>query len=284
MKPLNVVVTSLVALGLLATGTLSLAQEKPSAAQDAKKFADFNLPDEKAIPQGPIGEAIRLGQKILTQTPVYAKGYSGNALNCTICHLNGGRQQYASPWVGIWGVFPEYRARNAKVNALQDRINDCFQRSLNGKPLPYDSEEMHAILAYMHWLSEGVPTGIEVKGRGFAKISAPQAPDPAHGKQLYAEKCSVCHGADGQGQYGPNGETLFPPLWGPKSFNIGARMARPNTAAAFIKATMPLGQGGTLSDQDAYDIAAYFTRQPRPDFADKDKDWPKGDKPKDAGY
>jgi thiosulfate dehydrogenase len=274
-------ISALVGAVLAVASSIALAQ---NAGTSEKKLANFNPPDEKSIPSGPMGDAIRLGQQIVTQTPVYAKKYSGNALNCTSCHLNGGRQKNASPWVGIWGVFPEYRPRNAKVNALQDRINDCFQRSMNGKPLPYDSDEMHGVLAYMHWLSQGVPTAMDVDGRGFLRISAPKAPDAERGKQVYAEKCTVCHGADGKGQYGPKGETVFPPLWGPKSFNIGAGMARLNTAAAFVKTAMPLGQGGTLSDQDAFDVAYYFTQQPRPDFKDKNKDWPKGDKPKDARY
>ena len=101
---------------------------------------------------------------------------------------------------------------------------------------------------------------------------------------VYAEKCASCHGADGQGKYGEQGQTFYPPLWGPRSFNIGAGMGRLNTAAAFVKANMPGGQGGTLTDQEAFDVAAYFTQQPRPDFADKDKDWPLGGKPKDARY
>jgi len=61
-------------------------------------------------------------------------------------------------------------------------------------------------------------------------------------------------------------------------------MARRNTAAAFIKGTMPLGQGNSLTDQDAFDIAEFFTRQPRPDFAAKSRDWPKGDRPDDVPY
>ncbi len=89
-----------------------------------------------------------------------------------------------------------------------------------------------------------------------------------------------------------HGDILFPPLWGERSFNIGAGMARTYTAAAFIKQNMPvgyslnarLGQGGALSDQDAVDLADYFTHQPRPDFPAKVKDWPNGDKPKDARY
>ena len=140
------------------------------------------------------------------------------------------------------------------------------------------------ILAYIWWLSKDVPTGVAVRGRGFAHVKVDRPADPNRGEAIYARTCAVCHGADGQGRQGPNGEYLFPALWGPKSFNIGAGMVRLSNAAGFVKTNMPLGQGNTLSDGDALDVAAYFTRQPRPDFAAKSRDWPKGGKPSDAPY
>ena len=236
------------------------------------------------VPGGPVGEAIAFGQRILAHTPGSAPAYSGSALNCTSCHLNGGRTPWAAPWVGIWGVFPEYRSRNAKVNALQDRINDCFERSLNGRRLPLDSREMIGILAYMQWLSREVPTGKSVPGRGFLRVKSTHASDPVRGALVYGQKCALCHGDAGQGTYAASGENVYPPLWGPKSFNIGAGMARLNTAAAFVRANMPLGQGGSLSDEEALDVAAFFIHQPRPDFAGKLDDWPNGGKPDDARY
>lgn len=239
---------------------------------------------DQALPDGPVGEAAALGLRVLSHTPQNAPAYSGNALSCTNCHLNLGRAPYSSPWVGVWGVFPQYRSRSARVISLQDRINDCFERSMNGHALPMDSPEMIGILAYMQWLSRGVPIGVSVKGRGFLRIGSPQPPDPERGKQVYAQKCASCHGAEGQGMFGAAGETVYPPLWGPQSFNIGAGMGRLNTAAAFVKANMPFGLGGTLTDQEAFDVAAFFTRQPRPDFPGKAADWPKGGKPADARY
>jgi thiosulfate dehydrogenase len=121
---------------------------------------------------------------------------------------------------------------------------------------------------------------------GGASSASPvcSPPAPEHGKLIYAAKCATCHGPEGQGVYGARGETLYPPLWGPRSFSIGAGLARVNTAAAFVKSNMPHGQGGTLTEQEAFDVAAYFTHEPRPDFAGKDRDWPKGGKPKDARY
>jgi len=268
-----------------AVALVLLAAPLRADAQPAGQHSPrLRVPDERTIPAGPLGEGVRYGKEIVTHTQRYAREYGGNGLNCSSCHLDAGTKAHAAPLVGLWGVFPEYRARDGKVNALQDRVNDCFERSMNGKPLPLDSDEMRGILAYVWWLSQDVPTGVAVRGRGFARVEAPRTPDPGRGRTLYAEKCVTCHGADGQGRSGPNGEYVFPALWGPRSFNIGAGMARLNTAAAFTRANMPLGQDNTLTDQDAFDIAAYFTGQPRPDFPAKVRDWPKGDKPKDAPY
>ena len=242
----------------------------------------FTVPAESAIPAGPKGLAIKEGRKLLTETSLRLPKNVGNGLNCTSCHLAGGTTANASPWVGIWGVFPEYRARSGKVISLTERVNDCFRRSMNGKPLAYDSAEMNNILAYMQWLSIGVPTGTSVKGRGFGPLDQKLKANAAHGKDVYAAKCASCHGATGAGIKNPAGGYLFPPVAGSDSFNDGAGMARTYTAAAFVKHNMPLGQGGSLSDQQALDVAEYFTHLPRPVYKHKVKDWPKGDKPKDA--
>lgn len=263
---------------------LALGPMPRAGAADAPKTWPFSVPAESTIPPGPMGEAIKLGRQVVTSTQTHAKAYVGNGLNCSSCHLNGGTVAGAAPFVGLWGAFPEYRARSASVNALQTRINDCFERSMNGKALPEKSPEMIGVLSYVWWLSQGVPTGINVAGRGFKNISAPAAADTARGKTIYAEKCASCHTADGAGQNNPDGSYLFPALWGARSFNIGAGMARLRTAAAFVKSNMPLGQGGTLTDQEAFDVAAFFTTQPRPDFAGKEGDWSKGAKPQDARY
>jgi thiosulfate dehydrogenase len=242
----------------------------------------LNPPAVSAMPGGPLGDAIRQGQRIITDTQAAAKAYVGNGLTCTNCHIDAGRTAYAAPLVGLTGLFPEYRARRGSVESLEERINDCFLRSMNGRPLPPASPEMVALLAYIAWLSQGVPTGVEVVGRGFKDIAAPAKPDTARGKALYATQCAACHGAAGQGTSGAPNAFVFPPLWGPKSFNTGAGMARVSIAAAFVQAKMPLGNAGSLTGQDAYDIAAYFTVQPRPAFAGTSKDWPKAGKPADA--
>lgn len=259
------------------------ATATPPAATTPKRWT-IAAPDPATIPDGPVGDAIRRGQDLVTHTATLLPDHVGADLSCTSCHRQGGTLPNAGPWVGITGVFPEYRARTGRVASLETRINDCFERSLNGTPIAPDGPDMAAILTYMSWLSQGVPVGVPVEGRGFEKLPDPPTPDPEHGKALFAEKCSACHGGEGQGLKGPDGATVYPPLWGDASFNVGAGMARLDTAAAFVRWNMPLGQGGTLSPQDAYDLAAYFTVQPRPDFARKHEDWPNGGKPRDARY
>lgn len=240
------------------------------------------VPGADTIPTGPLGDAVRYGQRIVNDTPNAVAGYVGNALTCAQCHLGNGTVANAAPFAGLPGLFPEYRSRTGRVETLEERINDCFLRSMNGRALPAYSPQMIALLAYIGWLSQGVPAGAEVAGRGFQDIRSPSTPDATRGKALYAQRCSACHGANGQGVRTAGQAYAFPPLWGPQSFNAGAGMARASIAAAFIKAKMPLGAGGTLSDQEAYDIAAYIAGQPRPAFSKAASDWPNGDAPPDA--
>ena len=238
----------------------------------------FAPPSEATLPRDERGEAIRLGLRIVRNTPAMLPAHVGNSLSCTHCHLDAGRRPKAAPFVGVYAAFPQYRARSARVDTLEDRINDCVQRSLNGKPLAHASPEMRALVAYMAWLSEGVPVGIQPEGKGIPRIFPRRAPDLKAGKQRYAVTCAACHGPDGAGT------GSAPPLWGPRSFSVGAGMARMNTIAAFIKWNMPLGRGGSLSNEEAYDLAAYVLSHERPDFAAKHLDWPRGGKPADAPY
>jgi thiosulfate dehydrogenase len=251
-------------------------------AAHAAAPAPFSVPADATIPSGPEGEAIRLGKTLITDTHKLLPSNVGNGLNCSNCHLGAGTKETAGPFVGLWGMYPEYRTRNGHINSMQERVNDCFERSMNGKALVLDSKEMNAILMYIQWLSTGVPVGTEVVGRGMGSVDTALNPKPAHGKQVYAEKCANCHGADGGGTKNPAGGYVFPPVWGNASFNIGAGLARTYTAAAFIKHNMPLGQDGSLSDQDAIDVAAFVTHQPRPAFAAARNDYTKGNKPRDA--
>jgi thiosulfate dehydrogenase len=251
-------------------------------APGARAAAPFHPPAEATIPAGPDGDAIRLGRSLVDDTRAQLPKNVGNGLVCSNCHLGGGTVAFAGPYVGLWGVFPEYRSRSGAVESLQQRINDCFERSMNGTALPWASREMNALLMYMQWLSTGVPVGTEVEGRGMGPVDPALVPDGARGRLVYAQKCASCHGAEGAGTKAPSGKYFFPPVWGPESFNVGAGMARTFTAAAFIRRNMPLGEGGTLSAQEALDVAEFVTHQPRPAYSPAKLDWPGGGRPQDA--
>lgn len=183
------------------------------------------------------------------------------------------------PWVGVYARFPQYRSRSGAVIDLEERIGDCFERSLNGRAPAHDSRAMRDMVAYMAWLSRDVPVGRPVEGQGMPALD-PLTPDPVAGRALWAAQCAQCHGINGQGGVKAGAR----PTWRPQSYNIGAGMARLRTAAAFIAVAMPHDAPGTLTPQQAYDVAAYVNGRPRPDFAAKANDWPKGDPPPDVAY
>ena len=244
-----------------ATSVAQTATARPGAATKPV----FTPPPESAIPAGPMGDEIRLGRAIFTDTSRYAHAYVGNSLNCSNCHLDAGRLANSAPLWGAWGVYPQYRSKNGHVNSFGERLQGCFRFSMNGKAPPLDSNVIVALESYAWWLSKGAPTGVKLAGAGYPKqgFKPPQPPDYARGAAVFTKDCALCHGADGQGQQ-VAGRYVFPPLWGAQSFNWGAGMHQLDNAAAFIKANMPLSRGGMLSDQDAWDVAMYMDAHERP--------------------
>ncbi|MDE2091066.1 MAG: c-type cytochrome [Gammaproteobacteria bacterium] len=229
------------------------------------QFPDnFKPPPESAIPAGPYGDMIWYGLQIFENTRDAASPYVGDSLNCSSCHTDHGRRPYSAPMWAAYVLYPQYREKNKKINSLEDRIQDCFRYSMNGAPPAADSPEMQALVTYFHWLATGLPVGIKPKGAGYLKLPPPAHPaDIQRGAAVFAANCVLCHGEDGQGRES-HGEQAFPPLWGAKSFNWGAGMERISTAAGFIKANMPYAAGGTLSDLDAWDVAAFVVSHARP--------------------
>jgi thiosulfate dehydrogenase len=221
-------------------------------------------PPESAIPAGPDGDAIRLGINIITNTSSAAPEFAGNDLRCANCHLDAGRTAGAAPLRAAFGNFPVWRDKNKRMNSFEKRVQDCFIYSMNGKPPPLGGEVLMAVSAYAGWLAQGQRIGVSPPGRGFPAITAPPLPpNDARGKAVFGETCASCHGPDGQGL--KDGDTVVnPPLWGPRSYNWGAGMAQVDKAAAFIRANMPLGNGGSLTPQQAWDVAWFIDGQTRP--------------------
>jgi thiosulfate dehydrogenase len=291
--------TALVSV-VVALASTNLMTARASFAADSPKvdLTKWTSPDIASVGDDPFGKLVKYGHALVSDTANQigpnaadpAKRFAGNNLNCQSCHLQAGTQPYAMPLTGIWGQFPQYRGREGAVDTLEVRINGCMERSMNGRALPPDSREMLAMLAYMRWLSGGIPAGSTLVGAGTLRIKEPaRAADPKRGAQSYADVCAACHGADGLGQRAATGTGYqIPPLWGPDSFNDGAGMTRVLTAAAYAMHNMPFGttfDAPVLSDEDAYDVAGYITSQERPKKANLEKDFPiRLEKPVDTPY
>jgi len=235
----------------------------PPAAQHAKAY--FRPPQQSELPDNAYGKMVMDGYALFVDTKRQAPQFVGNGLNCTNCHLDQGRLANSAPLWGAYTMYPAYRQKNDKVNTFAERLQGCFQFSMNGgTPPAADSREITALSVYAYWLSTTAPVGVELPGRGY-----PQVPQPAGGYDLergaavYEAQCALCHGNQGQGQK-VGTDYVMPPLWGKDSYNWGAGMHRINTAASFIKHNMPLGKPGSLSDQQAWDVAAFINTHERP--------------------
>lgn len=278
---------------------LSLVRAQEGATSTAA--SNWKAPQIDKLPDDEWGRTVRYGRDLIAETSSLigpetkdpALRFAGNNLNCQSCHLEAGTKQFGQPLIGVYGDFPNYRAREGMVGTIEDRIQGCMARSMNGRPLPPGSRELTAMVAYIKFLSTGIPVGGRTEGRGAGRMpELSRAADPVRGRAVYAENCAACHGADGQGQrvaaIGDGKGYSMPPLWGNDSFNDGAGMARLITAANFIRSNMPFGTSWTepaLSLDDTWDVAAFVISQPRPHKANLDRDFPnRTEKPVDAAY
>jgi thiosulfate dehydrogenase len=236
----------------------------PAKPSGTSATTHFTPPAADSIPDNDFGKMVKKGEQIFVNTQQNARQFVGNSLNCVNCHLDAGRKANASPLWAAYISYPAYRSKNKHVNTFAERLQGCFRFSMNGKAPPLDDPALVALESYAYWMATGAPVGGKVAGRGYPDVPKPPLPgDYVRGEKVYAQSCAVCHGADGQGQ-ASGGKTVFPPLWGPKSFNWGAGMHDIKNAAGFIKANMPLGSGGTLTDQEAWDVATFMDSHERP--------------------
>ncbi len=253
----------------------TFAQSSAAGRPPAKSHVAFRIPSDLELEDAAYRASALRGRAILTATRDSLPRNVGNALRCASCHLDNGLKPNAMPWVGSYARFPQYRARSGKVDLIEDRVNDCFERSMNGKALPSGGRDMRDIVAYLAFLSRGIPVGSEMDGQGLPKLRQ-IAGDTTRGVALFASTCARCHGPAGQGT------SIAPPLWGPRSYNVGAGMANVVTAASFIHALMPIDRARQLTEQQAFDIATYINSRPRPFFRKKAQDYPKGGRPPGA--
>lgn len=263
-------------------GTLYFGEGRPAEASAAK----------------PAVATEDYGRRLLRETPELLgqdhpdpdRRMIGNRLACASCHIDIGTEPGTLNLLQTTEHYPRFSGRQGAQTDIEDRINECMQRSMNGKPLPMDSPEMIAMASYLRSLGAqyaamGASSKKPVEPSTFKTPN--RRADVAMGQIVYSSKCSICHGADGSGLLATGDLRkgyLFPPLWGPDSFNDGAGMGRVLTAARFIKARMPLGSAD-LTDDEAFDVAAFINSKPRPEMPNLDKDYPdRAAKPVDNPY
>ncbi|MGZ5865273.1 MAG: c-type cytochrome [Xanthobacteraceae bacterium] len=269
---------------------LTVALIATASEVNAQRAAIWTVPEVSALPHDTHGQLVREGRDLINATYANigpdvadaAKRYAGNNLACTNCHLSAGTKKFGLPLFGLYDQFPQYSSRSGATISIEDRINSCMTRSMNGRPLPLDAPEMRAIVSYIDFLSTGVPAGEKVPGLGAGKMSElPRAANPDHGRVVYTRVCLDCHNTDGSGisrdRGSPNLGYMVPPLWGPGTFNDGAGIARLIDFANFVHFNMPHGADyldPQVSVDEAWDVAAYVLSQPRPQRAGSAKDFP----------
>ncbi len=260
MKSRIALLSMALALGAVLRGSLGNAAPQTAKQSPATEPVAPQRPDVAGVGAGKQGDLIRQGKQIFDQTPIHAKAYVGNRLSCNDCHLQGGTEPKAAPLTGVPGLFPLYSERAGRVINFGERVQECFVRSENGTAPPLDSPEMNALLAYIEWISQGVSKQEMLAGRGLVQVPLLTG-NADRGVVIYKQRCAACHQDNGAGVPG-----AFPPLWGSDSYNDGAGMHKIPKMAAFLVKAMPPTQPGSLSPQEAYDVAAYIHGKPRAKF------------------
>jgi len=284
LKP-GIVIVAALALGVAGAVSCNSRAERPAAIPAVQKDTSVFLPpDTSTIPHDQFGDMVRYGRELIVNTPKYigpegtAGKYLGNKMSCGNCHLDAGTRAYGFNFFSSHARYPQYRGRENEVLTLSQRINNCIERPGNGKPLPLDSKEIVAMTCYMKWMAANVPIGQHVKGDEGAELEFPdRAADVQKGGEIFAKECASCHGVNGAGVLRPDSVAyLYPPLWGPQSYQNGSSPSRVLKLARFIKTNMPDKKATWLkpylTDEQAIDVAAFINDgdlHPRPQKRNK---------------
>ena len=117
---------------------------KPAAADQ------FQPPQESELPDNAYGKLVRQGYALFVDTKRLAPQFVGNGLNCSNCHLDQGRLANSAPLWGAYPMYPAYRKKNDKVNTFAERLQGCFQFSMNGGTPP-TADDPYEDEAYRLW-------------------------------------------------------------------------------------------------------------------------------------
>lgn len=263
-------------------------QGEPNRSTPNSKQEKLTLepPSMDDVPEGPYGDAIKRGHDLITNTSDLLRKESSsakageariNSLNCTSCHANAGLQKGAIPLVGMTTAYPSYNKRADAVMTIEDRINGCMVRSMNGEVFESGDPDLAAMVSYLSYVSEGVPIGSDMPWREPIAMEDVPVPDTENGEALFQQSCATCHATDGSGTGAQSG----PALWGDDSFNDGAGLNRHDKMSGYIYKNMPKTDPGSLSEQEASDLAAFILMQDRPEWDHQKDDWADGGRPGD---
>ncbi len=283
---IGVLVVALLAMPFIIYKTSPVTEQKPSSASgtvNKDTVTYWTAPDINSITAPELKQQVEYGKELIAHTAKYL-GPNGsvqkmsNGMNCQNCHLQAGTVVFGNNYGSVASLYPKFRTRSGAVESVYKRINDCFERSLNGKALDSGVKEMQAIKAYIYFVGSNVPRGEKASGSGFKELAyLDRAADPAKGQAVYTAKCQSCHQVSGEGVLNiDKTEFTYPPLWGNSSFNDGAGLYRISNFSKYIKYNMPQGtthQNPLLSDEEAWDVAAFVLSQQRPHIA-VPEDWP----------
>lgn len=262
------------------------SSDKKATTTSLEKKPETNFwlpPDTSSLEKNEMKKIILYGRDLIANTSKYLgpKGtvsHFTNGMNCQNCHLDAGTKIFGNNYSAVASTYPKFRARSGSIESIEKRVNDCVERSLNGKALNIESKEMKAIIAYIKWLGKNVAKGETPEGAGLVKLDyLARAGDIEKGKKVFTQQCIKCHGENGEGKLAD--KTIFfqyPPLWGNHSYTIGAGLFRLSRFAGYVKANMPLGatfDKPILSDEEAWDVAAFVNNQFHP-VKNISADWP----------
>ena len=242
---------------------------------------------ENSLEIDSLTKKIQYGKELILHTSKYfgpngSISPTSNGMNCNNCHLDAGTRDFGNNYKAVFANYPKFRERSGKLETLEKRINDCFQRSLNGNILPAKSPELDAMSAYINSVGKDVPKNSTPIGSGITKLKFLDiAANPEKGKVVYEKNCLQCHGNNGEGKISAvkgSSRYIYPPLWGDNSYNISAGLNRIQKLSGFIYDNMPnklaTHEKPLLTEEEAWNVAAYIISQPRPKKIFKE-DWPK---------
>ena len=188
---LTVIVMACAAIGAAAVGRGALCRADASACMSADLIT---VPIQEPPPAGapaPLSERMKTprkpgpayateeyGRRLIASTaellgpdqPDERLRYITSRLNCASCHLGTGTEPGTLTLLQTEEHYPRFSGRAGTQTDIEDRINECMQRSMNGKPLPMDSPEMIAMAAYLRSL------GAAVLGDGASLRKAEEPP------------------------------------------------------------------------------------------------------------